>query len=418
MKTSFTILFTILINGITFSQPNCAQTSVGYIPINDLGTGISTQTGQMGGLYPNGSNYLPLVHKAAGLSFASQVQCLDANGNADAVNGKIVWMSIGLSNTTQETQQFIPIANAFPGKNPKLTLVDGALGAHPAKVISSPGDPGYTEYWDTVSSRLTSAGVTANQVQVIWFKSANPAAGTPIQSHYDSLVVQFKRIMNEIKTRFPNVKLCYMASRNYGGYASTQLNPEPYAFWTGWAVKQVIEDQINGDAQLQYSGAGANAPWISWGIYLWADGTTPRSDGLTWICPADYDPDGTHPSLIGEQKVANLLLNFFSTDSTTTPWFMGNGCSLTSVIENSISNSISVFPNPFSTQTTLRSDNFCKNATLTVYNSFGQTVKEINNISGQAVILLRENLSSGLYFVRLTQDNKVIAAGKLVITDE
>ncbi len=417
MKTSYTILLSFLIIGIVFSQPNCVQTSVGYIPIIDLGTGISPQTGKMGGLYPNGHNFPPPVHRAAGLSFTSQVQCLDKNGNADAVNGRIVWMSIGVSNTTQETQQFIPIANAFPGKNPKLTLVDGALGSHPAEVISSPSDPEYTEYWDTVSARLTAAGVTTNQVQVIWFKSANPAEGGPIKAYHDSLIVQYKRIMNEIKTRFPNVKLCYMASRSYGGYASTAHNPEPYAYLQGWAVKQVIEDQINGDAQLQYSGTGANAPWLTYGIYLWADGTTRRSDGLIWNCPTDYEFDGTHLSLIGEKKVANLLLNFFSTNPTSTPWFMGNRCSLATGIENSISNSSSVFPNPFSSQATLQSDYFFKNATLIVYNTFGQTVKELKNISGQTVFLSRDHIASGLYFVKLTQDSKVITVDKLVIID-
>jgi len=90
-------------------------------------------------VHPNGSNYLPYAHKAAGVQMASQVQCLDANGNPDAANGKIVWLSIGMSNTTQESQQFIPIANAYTNKNPKLTLVDGAIGGMTATYISSPG---------------------------------------------------------------------------------------------------------------------------------------------------------------------------------------------------------------------------------------------------------------------------------------
>lgn len=78
---------------------------------------------------------------------------------------------------------------------------------------------------------------------------------------------------------------------------------------------------------------------------------------------------------------------------------------------------ISIYPTPFSVQTTLQTDKFFKNATLTVYNSFGQTVKQIKNINGQTVILLRDNLASGLYFVRLTEDNKTIATDKLVIAD-
>jgi len=91
--------------------------------------------------------------------------------------------------------------------------------------------------------------------------------------------------------------------------------------------------------------------------------------------------------------------------------------SLTSINENIHNNNSSIFPNPFSKQTTLQTDILLKNATLTVDNCFGQTVKQINNISGQTVTLHRDNLPSGLYFIRLTQDNKVITADKLVITD-
>jgi len=86
---------------------------------------------------------------------------------------------------------------------------------------------------------------------------------------------------------------------------------------------------------------------------------------------------------------------------------------------SSISNSTSimVYPNPFSGQTTLLSDHFLKNATMTVYNVQGQVVKEIKNISGQTVTLFRDNLTSGLYFIQMTEENKFITADKLIVTD-
>ena len=78
---------------------------------------------------------------------------------------------------------------------------------------------------------------------------------------------------------------------------------------------------------------------------------------------------------------------------------------------------INIYPNPFSAQTTLQTENLFKGATLTVYNSFGQQVKQLKNISGHTITLHRENLPSGLYLIQLTQDSKVITADKLVITD-
>ena len=49
------------------------------------------------------------------------------------------------------------------------------------------------------------------------------------------------------------------------------------------------------------------SPWIAWGPYLWADGTTPRSDGLFYEC-SDLDDDGIHPGEGVTQKVTMLLL--------------------------------------------------------------------------------------------------------------
>ncbi|MDP1746239.1 MAG: LamG-like jellyroll fold domain-containing protein, partial [Bacteroidota bacterium] len=89
-----------------------------------------------------------------------------------------------------------------------------------------------------------------------------------------------------------------------------------------------------------------------------------------------------------------------------------------SVNENPLINyDLKLYPNPFSTQVTLQTDNLLHNATLTVYNCFGQTVKQIKNISGQTITLFRDNLPSGLYCIQLTQDNKIITTDKLVITD-
>ncbi len=89
----------------------------------------------------------------------------------------------------------------------------------------------------------------------------------------------------------------------------------------------------------------------------------------------------------------------------------------TGIVENRDYNSLNLYPNPFSSTTTLQTDKVLKDAILTVYNSFGQQVKQIKNISGQTITLNRDNLPSGFYFIHVTQDNKVISSDKLIITD-
>jgi hypothetical protein len=47
----------------------------------------------------------------------------------------------------------------------------------------------------------------------------------------------------------------------------------------------------------------------------------------------------------------------------------------------------------------------------------GQTVNQINNISGQEFILYRNELPAGLYIARLIENNKVVASERLLIVD-
>jgi ligand-binding sensor domain-containing protein len=89
----------------------------------------------------------------------------------------------------------------------------------------------------------------------------------------------------------------------------------------------------------------------------------------------------------------------------------------TEISEMDLDNSITIFPNPFSTQTTLKADFIFKDATLRIYNSFGQEVRQIKNLSGQTTQLHRDNLPVGVYFLLLTQENKTIASTRLIITD-
>tara|TARA_B110000240_G_scaffold117712_1_gene131788 strand:+ start:611 stop:2527 length:1917 start_codon:yes stop_codon:yes gene_type:complete len=78
--------------------------------------------------------------------------------------------------------------------------------------------------------------------------------------------------------------------------------------------------------------------------------------------------------------------------------------------------SLNVYPNPFTGDATFHTSENLKDGSLVVYNSNG-VVKVIENISGQTFIFHRENLRSGLYWIKLIQDGKVSAIKKVVIID-
>jgi Cu/Ag efflux protein CusF len=292
-------------------------------PLTEMGD--SLYQGQSGGLYPGGKNTRPEAHEAAGLRLAKEVRPLDGDGKP-AKDGKIVLLSVGMSNTSQISGGFQQALRGAEGINPHLVFVNGAQGGMTAALIQSADrGPGKT-YWDTVKSRLKALGLTRAQVQVAWIKQADAGPREGFPDYPRKLQKEQANIVLLLHERFPNLKLVYLSSRTYGGYATTQLNPEPYAYESGFAVKWLIEQQIKGDPDLNFDPkkGSVKAPWLSWGPYLWANGTTKRADGFSSE-KEDFGPDGTHHAAAGARKMGEQLLKFFESDSTTKGWFLASG---------------------------------------------------------------------------------------------
>ena len=299
---------------------NCNGTQTGLVPLTGLGA--ATYQGYPGGLYPGGTNMRPAAHDAAGVAIANAIAPIDTLGNADP-SGKVVLISIGMSNTTQEFSTFVPMANTDPQRNPKVLVIDCALGGQTASLIKNPA----YAYWDTVRARLRGRRSSPLQVQVVWLKEANANPNTGFPAATTTLMRDLGSVVRTLKVLFPNVRIAYLSSRIYAGYATSSLNPEPYAYESGFAVKWLIEGQITGADSLNYDpGHGVvEAPWLAWGPYLWADGLVAREgDGLTWQCSDFQTSDGTHPATGARTKVSNMLLDFLHADATAQPWYVSS----------------------------------------------------------------------------------------------
>jgi hypothetical protein len=314
------------------------------VPLNDLGAGC--YLGFQGGLYPGGADTLPADHLAAGQAAAARIQPLDATGRPSAT-GRYVLLSIGMSNTTQEfcsdgglpgscqPYSFMGQAAADPAvDHGTLAIVNGAYGSKAAPSWTSATSAEYDRIRDTW---LRPLGLSEQQVQIAWVKVANsqPQVALP-DTAADAYVMerQLGEIARALKTRYPNLRQVFLTTRIYAGYATSRLNPEPFAYENGFSAKWVIASQIAqmrgeaGDARtgnLRYD-AGP-APWLAWGPYPWAAGARARSDGLTWV-PGDFNPsDLTHPAQGARQKVGAMLLAFFKTSPATRCWFLaGQRC--------------------------------------------------------------------------------------------
>jgi hypothetical protein len=158
--------------------------------------------------------------------------------------------------------------------------------------------------------RIGQADGTYLQVQVAWVKQTQtgggdfPGKALELQGHLET-------IARNLKSHYPNIKIAFFSSRTRSYTYWRGLSPEPQAYETGFAVKWMIEKQINGEPSLNYDPANGEvkAPFLSWGPYLWIDGMNPNSDGLTWEA-SDMAEDCTHPSQKGSGKIGQILLDF------------------------------------------------------------------------------------------------------------
>jgi len=288
--------------------------------------------GQDGGLYGGGKNTPPEKHLKAALAEAAKIQPLDADGKP-AKDGKIVLLSNGMSNATQEFSRFIRLANADEQKSPSVVIVDGAFGgmvasrwANPANLRRKGKGKSRPSPWEMLARRLKQAGVSPRQVQAVWFKQAEPGPASlgEFPKHAQKLKDNLVVVLQMLKQRFPNLRLAYFSSRIYAGYARTGLNPEPYAYESAFSIRWLIDDQLQGKPALNYdaSKGKVQSPLLLWGPYLWANGVKGRKlDDLVWK-EADFARDGTHPGNSGRDKVARQLLKFFKTDATAKTWFV------------------------------------------------------------------------------------------------
>jgi hypothetical protein len=231
-----------------------------------------------------------------------------------------------MSNTTQEFSVFKRLADSDPQKSDKVVVVDLAQGGQTPERWNDVANDAGKKVWSTVDQRLKAADVTNEQVQVAWVKQAIAGQGRlgEFPAHARRLESDLIILLQLLKQRFPNLQIAFMSSRIYGGYATTGLNPEPYAYEGAFPIRWIIEAQMKGDPKLNYDAAKGEvkAPLVIWGPYLWGDGMTPRKDGLVWTRDDLRDNDGTHPSPSGQKKVAEMLSTFFKTDPYAKTWYV------------------------------------------------------------------------------------------------
>lgn len=330
MKNSLFILITILLscnkegnNVSTISETDTTEVTTGkncqveltqLIPIPEIKTGYYRT--YQGGLFPNGSNLVPTEHLNNLLSKARSIQPITKTGTFENT-GSIVMIGVGASNPRTEFSAF---SNLFAAKLRKGTfLINTCIGGQGVQKMNQLSDT----YWQQAYKTLEQNGFSKYQVQAAWIETENTGNGdTSFPTAPLALVQDLKQLLGTMKMHFPNLKLCYLSPRAFAGYAGGNENTVgkgllwPRDFYNGWAIKWLIENQIQNKPGYTLN----ELPAISYASYHWSNGSIPRVDGFFLNCNTDLGVDGLHLTSLGEEKVGNLLNLFFMTDTTTQGW--------------------------------------------------------------------------------------------------
>jgi uncharacterized protein YjdB len=304
---------------------------------NDLTTGEGTSTP-------------PAAHDAWGQSLAASIKPID---------GAVVGLITGLSNAvlfgTQQPTNFVnqtaALREAGTVKS-SFHVVCGARGSTPSSEWENNTYGAYT----TANAQLANAGFTPSQVQVMFIENgdANEPPGTlqtstsllppaphipPLSSDPDywNLIYNMGNQIRYLRTQYPNLQQVFLHARIYAGYAQTTAsNPEPFALEQSLAIKYLVMAQslqlYNGTTDPVAGDLLTNCPWVGWGYYMWANGETPRADGLTWNAATDYQTTGgsayIHPSATGVEQQVDWPVNgataFYLASPYSMPWYAEN----------------------------------------------------------------------------------------------
>jgi hypothetical protein len=185
-----------------------------------------------------------------------------------------------------------------------------------------------------------------------------------------------------------------------------------------------VHEYHNGVTTLNPAGVtfsqGANTGGYLMEIKItWAAiGVTPSSGKLIGLdIFSDDDDDG---------GIADGGMSWFTTTPTSsndpsafgTIKLDGTSCGgvTTGLTKEANKNAISIYPNPFNTNFTLKisAETILKNTIMEIYDVCGKEVKNIL-ITDSETIVDRAELQSGIYFYNVINNNESIAKGKLVI---
>ncbi len=91
-----------------------------------------------------------------------------------------------------------------------------------------------------------------------------------------------------------------------------------------------------------------------------------------------------------------------------------NLTTITGIVESSSATTMNIYPNPFTSQTTISFSEVQKNSTVKIMDVMGKEIKTIH-FTGNQLIIEKGDMLEGIYFIQITDWNKNVLNGKIMI---
>lgn len=270
------------------------------------------------GLYPGGANELPEAHRKAGERLAASIRPLDTNGKPDEKNGRILLLAVGHSNGRHYFGALEDKLRQHAAElHPRFEFINAAVpGAGLLRMKNWATEPPQSKSWQRAKELTSRPGCSPLQVQALLFiasdSQAHPKALLP-QTQFPKPIEEMQRNLGTVLAHFakdyPNLKIAFLMSDGLRHFSGV----EPASYEEGFAVKWLIETQINHKPDTAFEGESRKLPWLAWGPYIWDN---------SW--DQSYFLDGTHAAPKARAVFVGKAWELLSTSSVARPRFLNS----------------------------------------------------------------------------------------------
>ena len=128
-----------------------------------------------------------------------------------------------------------------------------------------------------------------------------------------------------------------------------------------------------------------------------------------------YFHSGSQPTISADENIMVFVRNNLETWTDNDLYIAIDKIIGISSITDKPNMHIDVFPNPFSSSTTIQLSKPIHSATLSIYDILGKEIKHTENLSGKEIIIQKENMKTGMYFFTIEDRSGFVGNGKFMV---